>query len=317
MTPAVFKENSADQAMVTRGMSKEQVAREIGFACNIINSSSQLQKTSMESRIKAVVSIVGANLTLNPLAKEIYLIPRWDKYARGMACIAEPSYTGLMKLVTDGGAVINATAQLVYENDRFEPNLATGEVTHIPVLSKAKRGELIGAYAMANLHGGTKQMEWMDIDEIYEIRATSESYKYWATLPDAPKKNDKGFNKSNYPCFWIDWEGEMIRKTVFKRLIKWLPRSGRQNEALDQAIALSNTDFNASDDAKDYALALLRSSGYDDEMKDVLQAKIESADPTEISNIIDDLKANQADPLQSGNYGQKQIHAKLDAIEGK
>ena len=111
--------SSVEQAMQSAGFSPEKVKQEISFAIQIINKSPQLQKCSKESLQVAVLNISNIGLSLNPASKEAYLIPRWNSAAKQNEACLEPSYVGLVKLLTDAGSVTSVLCQLVHEGDVF------------------------------------------------------------------------------------------------------------------------------------------------------------------------------------------------------
>lgn len=219
-----------EQSMRDAGFSPERVKQELSFALQIINKSQQLQKCSGESILTAVANISNIGLSLNPAAKEAYLIPRWNNNAKSMEASLEASYVGLVKLLTDAGSVTSMNCQLVRENDDFSIDLANNDnpVRH-GINPKIARGEIIGAYALGTLVGGDRQVEYMPLEEIEAIRERSETYK-------AYKENKI---KS---CTWATDFGEMARKTVIRRIYKFLPRT-EQMSRIDQAVQLDNSDY--------------------------------------------------------------------------
>lgn len=218
--------------MAELGMDVVQIKKEISFAIQHFNKNPKLLDTLPESRLAAVVNIANIGLTLNPVAKEAYLIPRWNKVMKGMECVLEPGYVGLVKLLTDAGSVVSVATNVVYENDLFKLDLADNQkpVTHEPELVKAKRGKIIGCYSLATLPDRSKQVEWVDVDELFKIRGRSETYSAY--------KDGKIST-----CTWVTDESEMMRKTVVKRIYKYLPRTDRMNK-VDEAIGLDNTSYN-------------------------------------------------------------------------
>ena len=83
--------------MLDMGFSPEKFNKEAGFVCQIWNDpkNSYLRNSTKESLMSAVISIAQTGLTLNPIAKQAYLIPRSSK--DGIQAHLEPSYIGLMK----------------------------------------------------------------------------------------------------------------------------------------------------------------------------------------------------------------------------
>jgi len=225
-----IKFDSVEQSMRDAGFSPERIKQELSFAMQIIKKSTQLQKCSGESILTAVANISNIGLSLNPAAKEAYLIPRWNNTSKSMEAVLEPGYSGLVKLLTDAGSVTAVNCQLVRENDDFSIDLANNDnpVKH-GINPKIPRGEIIGAYALGTLVGGDRQVEYMPLEEIEGIRGRSETYKAWK----------EGKIKS---CTWETDFGEMARKTVIRRIYKFLPRT-EQMQKIDNAVQLDNTDY--------------------------------------------------------------------------
>lgn len=118
---------------------------------------------------------------------------------------AMPMIAGVLKKVRQSGDVSKVSAQVVYENDEFVWHLGFDEdVTHNPPPLNKPRGEAIGAYATAVLKDGSRLLEVMSHEEIEKVRSVSRA-------------------KGNGP--WVQWWGEMARKTVMRRLAKRLPMS--------------------------------------------------------------------------------------------
>lgn len=292
----------AEQKMREAGFSPEKVRKEISFALQQIGKSSQLQKCSPNSILQAVVNISNINLSLNPASKEAYLIPRYNSATREMEAALDPSYIGLTKLLTDTGSIVSITTQLVYEGDFFEMDIAnnTNPVRHRPELIKSKRGSLLGVYALATLHNGIRQVEWMDIDDVNGIRDRSETYK--AYTADKIKS-----------CTWVSDYGEMARKTVIKRIYKFLPRT-KQLEQVDRAIELDNKDYTASDEQIDYIESLLSTSSLDHDQRRNIEYELHTMNPTRASQVINMLQVNQLGPNEGNLGNQKQTAKHIKSI---
>lgn len=267
--------------MQEAGFDPTRVRQEISFAVQAINKSPQLQKCSQMSLMQAVMNVSNIGLTLNPAAKESYLIPRWNNVTKQNEAALEPSYIGLVKLLTDAGSVSSILCQLVYENDQIEINIADNQnpVKHKPELVKSKRGNMIGAYALATLVNGNRQVEWMDKDELMGIRDRSETFKAYR----------EGKIKS---CTWVTDEGEMCRKTVAKRITKYLPRTERM-EYVDKAIQVDNSDFTASNDQLSYIESLLHTSTLEDYQRTAIEDEFTLMSSLRASEVIKMLQANQ------------------------
>lgn len=289
---------SVKPVMMQMGFSVEKFTKEAGFVAQIWNNpkSSYLRKATKESLLSSVISIAQTGLTLNPVAKQAYLIPRYDGGV--IQAHLEPSYIGLLKLLTDAGQVKNIQTNLVYEGDEFDVSLGLEtQISHKPYyITKKPKGKIIGVYAVANILGGLQQFEYMTSQEIEAIRATSESYKAYLKKP-------------SLPCIWNTYEGEMYRKTVIKRIAKHLPRS----EQFDQANALTNTDFEMSTPQLAMIESLLQTTNILQHEKDTIENDLISMSHSSAQQTIQYLKENQLNAIQSGNnYGPEEIKELID-----
>lgn len=277
-----YLEKNAMPQMLSMGFTKERFNKEALNVANIWNSpkNSYLRKASKASLLSSLVEIASTSLTLNPIAKEAYLIPRKIKNGgqyEVVACL-EPSYIGLSKLLMEAGKVKNIQTNLVYVGDEFDIDLGLEtSIKHKPHYVNGKeKGGIKGVYSVANLEGGLKQFEYMTIAEVYEIRARSESYK-------AHLKN------THVPCVWITDEGEMVRKTCIRRISKHLPRS----EHYQNAEALLNRDFEATDGQIYYIDGLLGTCTLQDQEVDLITASFNTMTSAEAEKTIARLKEHQ------------------------
>jgi len=149
---------------------------------------------------------------LEPDGRRAHLIPYGDK------CTLIIDYKGYVELAYRSGKVLNIHADVVYSGDLFEYNLGR-VIQHVPhfIRSDAKKppdkGEVIAAYCVVELIGGTVKCELLSRDDVESVR----------------KRSKAG---SNGP--WVsDWN-EMAKKTAFRRASKWLPLSAELQEALQR-----------------------------------------------------------------------------------
>jgi recombination protein RecT len=175
----------------------------------------KLEECQPASVFAAVVQASQLGLRPNMLG-ECYLIPYKDQ------CTLQIGYQGLLELVRRSGLVDSIGCYIVHERDTYEVNFGTEPgITHRPYLD-GDRGPAKFGYAVAKLKGGGTHVEVMSIAEINEIRDRSQNVR-----------NAKKYGK---PTPWdTDYE-EMARKTLARRICKWLPKS---NE-LAQALTLSD-----------------------------------------------------------------------------
>jgi recombination protein RecT len=273
---------------------EETFIKECSFALQHFGKNSYLDKSTMPSKLEAVMNVAMIGLTLNPVLKLAYLVPR--RKGSNVVCHLEPSYQGLVKLITDTGSAKTIYAHVVHEGDDFEVSFGTStEIKHTP---KFKSKEIEFAYAVAILQDGTKQVDVMPRNELDEIRGTSESYKAW-------QKNN------NIPCIWNTYHGEMCRKTVIKRLCKYLPKTDHW-EKISTAIDLTDQDFKCSVTQMSIIEGLLVTANMLDSDKAAIDCDLESMSYQAAQKTIAYLEANQLDPLtHTGKASQTDIVDKL------
>lgn len=127
-------------------------------------------------------------------------------------CQYIPMIGGILKRMRQSGEVKEINVQVVHENDYFayqqgdEPR-----IEHGPALGKS-RGQMIAAYAIVRMKDGGIYREVMDRSEIEKVQAVSRA--------------------RNGP--WSSWTSEMWRKTVMRRLSKWLPVSTELRDFLER-----------------------------------------------------------------------------------
>lgn len=288
---------SAEFAALMKG-DKNALLREAAFAVQICATNQKLQECSKESIVKAVWNVAVVGLTLNPVMGLAYLTPRFSN--NQLECLLMPSYKGLQKLAQDTGVVRTVESRLVYEGDEFEVTYGLRpDIIHKP---KGKKETIIAAYAVARLQTGEVQFEVMTKGELDEIREMSDS---WKALQAGKAKS----------AIWDDHEGEMCRKTVVKRLLKYLPKI--DNPYLNEAIKLDNRDFKASDAQKGYIESLLRTSTFDHDHAEAIMLQLEDITSEQAGQLIVQLKENQQTIDQTGTGNQTTIKRHLDKIEGK
>lgn len=186
----------------------------------------------------------ASQLGLEPgLLGQCYLIPYNNsikddagKWHKRMECQLQVGYQGLVDLARRSGRVVSLEAHNVYARDKFD--LSFGMATrleHTPTLDGDK-GEFRLSYAVAHLKDGGVHVEVMTRAEIEGIRDRSQNVqsakRYGKTTP------------------WDTDFGEMARKTVLRRICKFLPKSVELAQAieLDTASAMGRAqDLNIDD----------------------------------------------------------------------
>jgi recombination protein RecT len=268
---------------------EERFVREATLLLQILHDKPELQAATRQSIVAAMLRIASTGLTVNPVAKECYVITRntkvrqpdgTDRWEKRLAI--EPSYIGLMRLATDTGAVVSFETQVVWQGDQFDFDLSQKKPSvHKPYwVVGNERGELRGVYGFVTLRDGTIQPEQMGADEIDLIKSKSESVK--------SQRKAIGEGKAAAPTVYDEWLGEMARKALVKRLQKWVPRSQSSLPFLN-AIDIDNEGFDLAPSREPLAIlkrrvidALERYNGLDkDDIREMCQAKAVAGEFTE------------------------------------
>lgn len=294
---------SLEERFSAVGISKEKFLKEASFAVQAFNKNSYLNSATSESKLRAVYNLALTGLTLNPVEKLAYLVPRYNRDIGSVEACLEPSYMGLCKLATDTGSVTSITCNLVYMGDLFEPDLGSNVVKHLPYYTQGNdKGEIFGCYTISKLADGTQMFEFMSRDEVYDIRQRSESYKSYL----------EGKTKQ---CIWITDEGEMFRKTVIRRAVKYLPKTDRW-EQLANAVDLDEADYKISDGQIVLIEGLIRNSTLDEEQRMSIEKDLNTMSKIEAGKTIDYLKQNQLDTIHTARGSEteyaKAIQKRID-----
>lgn len=161
----------------------------------------------------------AALVTFNQNVKQRRSDP--DKYEERVQYI--PMVAGLMKKARNSGEIASFAAHVVYENDKFTYVLGDDErIDHSPLLV-GDRGEPVAVYAIVKLKDGSVQREVMNRIQVQAIAAQSKN----------PTQYDTKTGK-NY--------GEWWRKTVIRRISKYLPSSSDKDDFM-RAVERIDDDF--------------------------------------------------------------------------
>ena len=174
----------------------------------------QLLKCSPESVYIALSKACELNLVAGGVLHRAHLVPIWNGKKRAFGAELWIDYTGLMDLVRRSGEIANFVARVVHENEEFEHyfDLEQGEVLKHRPSYDGDPGALKLAYAVCYFKDGQKQVEVMRRDQIEKIRASA---------------------RSGNSGPWVSHTEEMWRKTVIRRICKYLPLSGDARAALE------------------------------------------------------------------------------------
>lgn len=224
---SLLKKMEPQMAMcLPKHLSPSRLAR-IALTC--LRQTPKLQQCDPTTFIASIMQ--AAQLGLEPgVLGQCYLIPFYNSKTKSMECQFMPGYRGFIDLARRSGKIISLVARAVYENDVFNFEFGLHEkLEHKPAMNN--KGKLIAVYAVAILKDGGHQFEVMSLDEINQIRSSS-------------KSKDQG------P--WVTHFEEMAKKTVVRRLFKWLPASPEMQKSamLDelQEAGLQNIKESLSED---------------------------------------------------------------------
>ncbi|MDN7511981.1 recombinase RecT [Burkholderia multivorans] len=200
-------------AVLPRHVSPDRMLK---IALGALRTTPKLMECTVESLMGAVVQCSQLGLEPNTPLGHAYLIPFEKKKKVGGEWVTEKvetqiviGYKGLIDLARRSGQVVSIAAHAVYEHDHFDYAFGLDEkLEHKPAMSA--RGRVIAFYAVAKLVGGGHAFEVMSAEQVNEIRDASQNYK---------------FARDKEKTVWGQHYEEMGRKTVLRRLFKYLPVS--------------------------------------------------------------------------------------------
>ncbi|WP_279173237.1 recombinase RecT [Parasutterella excrementihominis] len=196
---------------VPKHLNADRMAR---IAATELRKNKDLMNTDPTSFLGSVMQAAQLGLEPGSALGQAYLVPY------GNQCQLIIGYKGMIDLARRSGQVLSLNAYAVREGDDFSYQLGLRpDIHHIPS-PEANRDTkpIIFVYAVATLRGGGYQFEVMSRAEVEKVRSTSVSYKY---------KKEKSI--------WGTHFEEMAKKTVIRRLFKYLPVS-------IEALEIANAD---------------------------------------------------------------------------
>ena len=210
-----------------KSMTPDRLTRIVMTECR---KTPALMKCAPESFYGAVLQCAALGLEPGSALGHCYLLPFGngkDKSGRPNAQLII-GYRGMIDLARRSGQIVSLQAWTVHAQDTFNYQLGLNpDIEHIPA-SVADRGPVTHVYAVAKLKGGGVQFEVMSRAEIEKVRASS-----------------KAGNSGPWSSHW----DEMAKKTVIRRLFKYLPvsieavRAVEIDEKTDRGEATTDQDF--------------------------------------------------------------------------
>ena len=225
LTSAEFKAQMA--LALPKTLTADRLTRIVLTECR---KTPELRKCNPQSFFGAVLQCAQLGLEPGSALGHCYLLP----YGNGKARDGRPNcqliigYRGMIDLARRSGQIVSINAYCVHQEDEFIYELGLHpDIKHRPS-AMANRGPVTYVYAVAQLQGGGVQFEVMSRAEIEAVRSQS-------------KAGTRG-------PWMTHWE-EMARKTVVRRLFKYLPvsteamRAVEVDEKSDRGEAVTETDF--------------------------------------------------------------------------
>lgn len=170
-----------------------------------VNKTPKIAECSQTSLAQALMTAAELGLDVSGTLGSAYLIPY------GNTCQLIVGYRGLIDLARRSGNIVSIEAHVVHAADTFAVRLGTDSVIqHVPNFA-GDRGEVVAVYAVAKLRDGGLQFDVMTRDDVEKIRAKSRAGKAGP---------------------WVDHWNEMAKKTVVRRLCKYLPLSVEMEKAM-------------------------------------------------------------------------------------
>lgn len=178
--------------------------RFIRVALTTINKNPKLLECTETSLMACIMDCAQLGLEPDNVMGRAYLIPFNDNKNNRVVCTLIVGYKGLCDLAYRSGKVKSLMAQIVCEHDDFDFRFGLEHrLNHVPKFD-GDRGKVVSVYAYAIMENGVTAFDVMGLDDVERMRGRSKS-------------------GNNGP--WVtDWD-EMARKTVLKRLSKYLPLS--------------------------------------------------------------------------------------------
>jgi len=183
--------------------------RMLKIALGALRTTPKLMNCTVESLMGAVVHCSQLGLEPNTPLGHAYLIP-FENRRKGITEVQIVlGYKGLVDLARRSGQIVSIAAHEVCEKDDFDYAYGLDEKLHHRPAA-GDRGKVIAFYAVAKLQGGGHAFEVMSADQVNDIRDASQNYK---------------FARDKSTTVWGQHYAEMGRKTVLRRLVKYLPVS--------------------------------------------------------------------------------------------
>ncbi len=185
------------------------VQRFARIALTEVRKNPELAKCSAASFMGALVQSAQLGLEPGSGLGHAYLIPFFNKKTGEHECTFIPGYKGLLTLARRSGEIKRISAACVFEGDMFDYSLGSEEYIKHKPCGETRAAAVTHVYGVCEFKDGGLQMEVMTRQQIDAIKTRGRQNNVW---------------NSDYT--------EMARKTVLRRLCKYLPLSPELADAL-------------------------------------------------------------------------------------
>lgn len=202
-----------------------QYAQEAHFALQQLAANSYLlgiAQNNPDSLRAALLNVAATGLSLNPVKKQAYLIPR------NKAVELDISYMGILHVAQMSGAIEWGQARIVRAGHMFRLTGINQAPIHEynPFENDDAAGAIVGAYAVVKLPSGDFLTHCLNMDALLRIRSRSESFKSGKNSP------------------WLTDPEPMMKKSAVRGLAPYMP----YREAMVQAMTVAVEAEQAQDE---------------------------------------------------------------------
>ena len=192
-----------------------QYAQEAHFALQQLAANSYLlgiAQNNPDSLRAALLNVAATGLSLNPVKKQAYLIPR------NKSVVLDISYMGILHVAQMSGAIEWGQARIVRAGHTFRLTGINQAPVHEynPFENDDAAGAIVGAYAVVKLPSGDFLTHCLNMDALLRIRSRSESFKSGKNSP------------------WLTDPEPMMKKSAVRGLAPYMP----YREAMAQAMTV-------------------------------------------------------------------------------
>jgi recombination protein RecT len=209
-------------------VSKERLSR---VAITALRQNPALLATTPASFFGCMMTAAQLGLEVNSPLGQAYLIPRKNGKTGKTDCTMIIGYQGFQDLARRTGEIADIYAEAVYPGDIFEYELGLErKLRHVPAGEEHKDTELTHVYAVVKLKSGATS---------FVVLRKSQVEKY----------RKRGASGAGVKTPWDSDYEKMAKKTAFRQLFAWIPKSAEMVTAmtLDEAPEIGKSQISVID----------------------------------------------------------------------